>query len=706
MNLYQVADDLKNLSDQQLAGMMQNPSAEAPPYLVLSELTRRDKIRQTGQAQPPGSTVAEEQVAKASQAAPAPMQPAQPAQGQAGIAGLPGAPQQPPQPAFATGGPVDLRSIVSQTARRYGLPEDEFARVAAIESSWNPQAHNPNSSAAGLFQQIDDNWAQYGKGDRLDPAASADAAARFWLDNKSYLESKLGRALNPGELYLAHQQGAGNALKLLSNPNADVTSVIGRNRALLNGGAEGMTAGEFANKWISKAAGNQDPEAANMSYAGQDPHEDGIAALIDDAPQPLEPAPDDDFENYAGIRTLVAMEEADKANRAKQMELAQKASQVAPRPEINPEDYMPEKRAGRFAQGGFVPAPDFMAAANGDAELAQRLADIYRRTGQLPKGMQNLPANVPPSLDRLKEAVDPNSPTAEPGILGGIREWFGAPWVEQHQEHDLMSNPSEAARRGQAGATMKRIPAAGTPTGGYEPSTAPLPPPEETPAATPAVTAPAPGADATVNPDAVGGIEEIMQRLMAQRPDPYAEMKDQIADLTKAPDPEKAQWADLARFGFTLAATGDAGKAGLAVVDSRDKAQQAMHDNAMRQLELNAGLAKARQAAYDGDLDTASRLYTAQLEADSRVSSAALRAAARAKGAQGLKQETLSHINDAVEKEFATTDPLSPYATMPKEQVEALKENKRQQLIQWYLQNSGADGGTIGGVDLDATQDE
>lgn len=44
-NLVQVADDLKNMPDQWLAQQAQQPTGEVPPYLVVTELARRERMR-------------------------------------------------------------------------------------------------------------------------------------------------------------------------------------------------------------------------------------------------------------------------------------------------------------------------------------------------------------------------------------------------------------------------------------------------------------------------------------------------------------------------------------------------------------------------------------------------------------------------------------------------------------------------------------
>lgn len=68
MNIIQLQDNLKNLSDQQLTQAMQMPSQDTPPFLVVSELNRRKKMRDSFQAQQASqnqTTVAQDVVAAA-----------------------------------------------------------------------------------------------------------------------------------------------------------------------------------------------------------------------------------------------------------------------------------------------------------------------------------------------------------------------------------------------------------------------------------------------------------------------------------------------------------------------------------------------------------------------------------------------------------------------------------------------------------------
>jgi len=67
MNIIQVQDDLKNFSEQQLIDEIQSPSGIAPQFLVLSELTRRKRVKEDFNARQAEQqpTVAQEAIASA-----------------------------------------------------------------------------------------------------------------------------------------------------------------------------------------------------------------------------------------------------------------------------------------------------------------------------------------------------------------------------------------------------------------------------------------------------------------------------------------------------------------------------------------------------------------------------------------------------------------------------------------------------------------
>lgn len=174
--------------------------------------------------------------------------------------------------------PGDIRKLVSDAAIKHGVDPNAMLRIAMVESSFNPKAKNPSSSAGGLFQFIDSTAKQYGLADRYDPAQAADAAARLAKDNSAHLSKVLGRAPNAGELYLAHQQGAGGAAKLLANPGAKAVDIVGADAVRLNGGRADMTAGQFASLWMKKVGGSSVDDAPALSKTPLALRRDGTAS--------------------------------------------------------------------------------------------------------------------------------------------------------------------------------------------------------------------------------------------------------------------------------------------------------------------------------------------------------------------------------------------------------------------------------------------
>jgi hypothetical protein len=152
----------------------------------------------------------------------------------------------------ASGTPVGP-TLFRATEQQYGLPDGYLATTAHIESGGNPNAHNA-SGADGLFQFVPSTAQQYGVSTR-DPASSTDGAARLASDNAKVLRDKLGREPTGAELYLAHQQGAGGASSLLTNPNARAVDIVGEAAVKQNGGNASMSAGDFAGLWLNKYNG-------------------------------------------------------------------------------------------------------------------------------------------------------------------------------------------------------------------------------------------------------------------------------------------------------------------------------------------------------------------------------------------------------------------------------------------------------------------
>jgi hypothetical protein len=87
--------------------------------------------------------------------------------------------------------------VAAMAAAKYGWGGNEWAALKELvqnESSWNPNAQNPSSSAYGLFQFLNSTWATVGGRKTSDPRLQAEyglaylaqrygspsAALRFW----------------------------------------------------------------------------------------------------------------------------------------------------------------------------------------------------------------------------------------------------------------------------------------------------------------------------------------------------------------------------------------------------------------------------------------------------------------------------------------------------------------------------------------------
>ncbi len=94
----------------------------------------------------------------------------------------------PPQAAASSGGDIEL--IVRQAARKYGIDEEHFVRVAKCESGLNPNSVNhsyyENGNPSGLYQHVSGYWparaAKYGWSGAsvFDPRANAEVTAQMF----------------------------------------------------------------------------------------------------------------------------------------------------------------------------------------------------------------------------------------------------------------------------------------------------------------------------------------------------------------------------------------------------------------------------------------------------------------------------------------------------------------------------------------------
>ena len=176
-----------------------------------------------------------------------------------------------------------------------GVGFDYLYRVAVRESSLNPSAKAKTSSAAGLFQFIEQTWlasvkkygAKYGLSAeagaivngangrftvadparrqaildlRFDADKAAALAAELAQENKRALEGALGRAVDGAELYAAHFLGPSGARALLSadrstSAAALLPSAAAANRPVFFDGARERTVGEVIDSFRKTIGG-------------------------------------------------------------------------------------------------------------------------------------------------------------------------------------------------------------------------------------------------------------------------------------------------------------------------------------------------------------------------------------------------------------------------------------------------------------------
>lgn len=144
----------------------------------------------------------------------------------------------------------------------------DVSSFAKAESSNNPNARNPHSSASGLYGFTNKTWAdmvaRYGKqtgidlGDKNNSQAQTTMVGLLAKDNIKSLNSTLGRMPSKGELYMAHVLGASGAAKLINaDPNQEAImlyprQVLDANRSIFFDDKQPRTAGEVQQLLASK----------------------------------------------------------------------------------------------------------------------------------------------------------------------------------------------------------------------------------------------------------------------------------------------------------------------------------------------------------------------------------------------------------------------------------------------------------------------
>ncbi len=145
-------------------------------------------------------------------------------------------------------------------------PATYHARTVQLELGNKPLTTTNASGHMGPVQASGQWWNEFGAGGSpFNLNDSIAALDRETQRNQPTLTRVLGREPSNADLYLAHQQGLGGAVALLTHPNANVIDALapayGGNRAtamqavLGNGGSVDMTAGQFAQMWADRYNG-------------------------------------------------------------------------------------------------------------------------------------------------------------------------------------------------------------------------------------------------------------------------------------------------------------------------------------------------------------------------------------------------------------------------------------------------------------------
>jgi hypothetical protein len=206
-----------------------------------------------------------------------------------------------------------VEAAIQRASSATGVDFGFLMHAAKRESGYNPNAKARTSSAAGLFQFVDQTWlatlkqhgAKYGYARyadliregaggryfvpgaearatvmdlRLDPHAAALMAGELASDHAAYLRGRVGREPTAGELYVAHVLGPQGSARLIDavrvSPAANAAALFpeaaSANRGIFyQGGRPATVAQVYAN--LTAAPGGEGPAAPGAPAGPPDP---------------------------------------------------------------------------------------------------------------------------------------------------------------------------------------------------------------------------------------------------------------------------------------------------------------------------------------------------------------------------------------------------------------------------------------------------
>lgn len=214
-------------------------------------------------------------------------------------------------------GAAAIEQVVQRAADATGVDFGFLLRTAKRESGLRATAHAPTSSAAGLFQFIEQTWmstlkrhgsahgyaryaalVQQGSDGRYsvpggeearrtvmnlryEPHAASVMAGELISDNAAFLRGRTGREPTGGELYAAHFLGPQGSARLIqatqTNPSGAAANLFpdaaGSNRSIFYRDGRPVTVAELYNNLGSFSAGRGSVAGGARSVVATDPGE-------------------------------------------------------------------------------------------------------------------------------------------------------------------------------------------------------------------------------------------------------------------------------------------------------------------------------------------------------------------------------------------------------------------------------------------------
>lgn len=160
--------------------------------------------------------------------------------------------------------PMELFSSLEQN---YKLPQGFLSRLYQIESGGGKNLYNEKSGATGPFQFIPSTAQAMGLKNPNDLAESAEATARLAAQNRSYLQKKGIENVDGPTLFLAHNQGADGAYRLLTNAEKPASDIVGEKAVTWNSGEANQPAGAFVAKIKGMYGEGGEGESSGSAYS-------------------------------------------------------------------------------------------------------------------------------------------------------------------------------------------------------------------------------------------------------------------------------------------------------------------------------------------------------------------------------------------------------------------------------------------------------